>query len=42
MKALALALALLLLPAAMAAETLVVPRDLYEFIKSEGCEQISD
>jgi hypothetical protein len=43
MKARALAIALLLLPAAaVAAENLVVPRDLYELIKSEGCEQISD
>jgi len=43
MKARALAIALLLLPsAAVAGENLVVPRDLYEFIKSAGCEQISD
>ena len=27
---------------AAAAENLVGPRDIYEFIKSEGCEQVSD
>jgi hypothetical protein len=31
-----------LLPAAVAAENLVVPRDIYEFIKSKNCEQVSD
>ena len=31
-----------LLPAAAAAENLVVPRDIYEFIKSKQCEQVSD
>src|SRR2546422_411610 len=31
-----------LLPAAVCAENLVVPRDIYEFIKSKGCEQVSD
>jgi hypothetical protein len=31
-----------LLPAAVAAENLVVPRDIYEFIKSKKCEQVSD
>jgi len=31
-----------LLPAAVGAENLVVPRDIYEFIKSKGCEQVSD
>lgn len=43
MKTWALVMAVLVLPtAAVSAENLVVPRDLYEFIKSEGCEQISD
>jgi len=43
MMARALAIVLLLVPAVgEVAENLVVPRDLYEFIKSEGCEQISD
>jgi hypothetical protein len=31
-----------LLPAAVAAENLVVLRDIYEFIKSKKCEQVSD
>jgi len=43
MKARALAIALLLQPCVVVAgENLVVPRDLYEFIKSQGCEPISD
>ncbi len=43
MKARALAIALLLQPCVVVAgENLGVPRDLYEFIKSQGCEQISD
>ena len=42
MRAWALAISLLLLPSAAAGENLVVPRDVYEFIKSEGCEQVSD
>ena len=31
-----------LLPAAATAENLVVPRDIYEFIKSTKCAQVSD
>jgi len=31
-----------LLPATVAAENLVVPRDIYEFLKSKTCAQVSD
>ncbi len=31
-----------LLPVAVAAENLVVPKDIHEFIKAKGCEQVSD
>jgi hypothetical protein len=42
MKARALAVLLCVMPVMTSAESLVVPRDIYEFIKSEGCEQVSD